>query len=257
MKRNNKAIVITVCSFVLIVAILVAVLAILGGNKKDDPVDSGVTTSPYVNQMVETTAQSAPVATTASTSAGVLTEDMANQINAYLSGTYCISTVMVDSTGAETPIDMAISGKNLQADMDVNGMQLSVLILDGDMYLVDVPNKKYVSLSSAMMSMFGMSMDDLEKEFEAIDFSNFKVTGNNAYETTLNGQKAVCCECFNEEAVVSFYFVDGKLSQIDNGPVGGAPESTMKVLSFTPYIPSGMLTLTGYTKTNLMGIMSF
>ena len=67
----------------------------------------------------------------------------------------------------------------------------------------------------------------------------------------------MCCECYNEESVISFYFVDGKLSQIDNGPVGGAPESTMKVLSFTPYIPSGMLTLTGYTKTNLMGIMSF
>lgn len=170
---------------------------------------------------------------------------------ALLANSFYLDCTLIDSTSGTTPFVVAVSGGNTEIYYDMDGMQIAMMTLGDNTYLISPKTKTYVNASKALMSAIGMDADDL-------DLNMMWPNGDTVFtfsETEYEGKQAVCAEYTDTDNVITkIYISDGKIVSIDSCDSSGTAVSRMVVNEITGNIPSDMLTLNGMTS---VGIMTF
>lgn len=251
---SNKKILITVLAFVIVVAAVIGILVIINGSNKagtDEPSSEYIyeTAAP---EATEPQSSTLPTTSPAMNTGGLNSSPQVKMIEAYIDGSYYISATMVDSDGAATDMDMAVRGNDFQTTMDVEGVTLTMMYLNSTLYFVNNDTNKYFALSSALMSSFGIDMSEMEELLDNMSLSDYEFTDMDQTVEELNGIEYDCYKCYNSEVSVNFYFIGEEMKLIEFGDSGGSIASYIEVNSFSAEIPSGMLTLSGYTQAGMM-----
>lgn len=260
----NKKILLTVVAFILVIAALVGVLLITDSNSgktENEPTTAGTllnlptvasesntgeNASSAFSQSVSTTSASSSAANTSS-----MTEMQQQCVQAFLSSNYYISASFV-TDGASSDMDMAVRGKDFQATIESDGMVLTVMIIDSKVYFVNNSTRTYFEMSKTLLSTMGFNIEDLQEIQNEIDFSGYVFTSVDKTTEELDGTTVECFKYYNDQIAVTFKFDGNELKRIVFSDAQGNAASTMVVRDYTPYVPTGMLTLSGLQKSRNM-----
>lgn len=252
----NKKILISVLVFILVIAAIVGVLLIVGNREEEEPTTEPI---PVTTTVLTTDPTTEPVSHTMPTTSPAMnnthTLSQLSQIEAYVSGTYYISATMVED-GVETSMDMAVRGKDFQTTMDMDGMLLSVLYMNGSVYFVNEDDKTYMEFSNAQMKLFGVDLSEMEELTESLNLSGYDFKGMEQTQTELGGYTADCYRYYTDDVSVWFYFIGDEMKQIDFGDADGNIASTLTIQAFSPTIPGNMLSLSGLKKSDMMSFFT-
>lgn len=241
---GNKKILISVISFVLILAVGIGVLAILGRNEKKPDNSNDVTTPEIVDN--ENVSVSAPE-TDFPEMNFLINATEGEKIQAYISGNYYISAVM-HSDGADTEMKFATNGSDFYTTSDVEGINLGILFKNDKIYLINNNEKKYIDLDSIMTMLggeSGLDMSELSEMTDVLDLSGYNFDNYEESQVDFEGQTANCYKYYAEELSIHFYFVENELRQVDYGDAEGVVTTSITVKEFSPTVPSEMLSLSG------------
>ncbi len=177
--------------------------------------------------------------------AGFSSEDEA--INAVLNSKYYMSSTD-DEAGS---IELAISGNNMELYMSVEGMQMGILVLDGETYFVNSENH-YVNIKELTDLMEGeLDMTEMVALADTFNFSKYNFTRTEKSAAMLDGESATLYRYKDGATELVFYFVAGELKVLEFYPDGVTDGYVMAINDFRSVIPSDMLTLNGREETDL------
>lgn len=172
---------------------------------------------------------------------------------ALLSNSFYMTCSVPDSSGTATNFSIAVSGSNSEISYDMDSMNIALMNLDGETYLVDPKNNKYVNASKAMLSMMGVSDEDLSFDMMWPD-KNTKFTFE---DTQYDSKDAVCCTYTDSDGVLTkIYIVDSNVVDIDSCDSSGNAVSSIKVSELTGTIPADQLTLSGKQSAGMMDFIT-
>ena len=180
--------------------------------------------------------------------AGFSSEDAA--INAVLSGKYYMSSTDT-SSGSSDAIEIAIDGNNMEMTMNLEGMQMGILLLNGETYFVNSLNH-YVNIKEFADFMEGdFDMSEMVSLADTFDFSKYNFTRTEKSSAMLDGETATLYRYKDGATELVFYFVSGELKLLEFYPDGVADGYVMAINDFRSVIPTDMLTLNGREETDL------
>lgn len=180
--------------------------------------------------------------------AGFSSEDEA--INAVLSGKYYMSSTDT-SSGSSDAIEIAIDGNNMEMTMNLEGMQMGILLLNGETYFVNSLNH-YVNIKEFTDLMDGeLDMSEMVSLADTFDFSKYNFTRTEKSSAMLDGESATLYRYKDGATELVFYFVSGELKLLEFYPDGVADGYVMAINDFRSVIPTDMLTLNGREETDL------
>ena len=172
---------------------------------------------------------------------------------ALLSNSFYMTCSVPDSSGAAANFSIAVSGSNSEISYDMDSMKIAIMNLDGETYLVDPKNNKYVNASKAMLSMMGVSDEDLSFDMMWPD-KNTKFTFE---DTQYDSKDAVCCTYTDSDGVLTkIYIVDSNVVDIDSCDSSGNAVSSIRVSGLTGTIPADQLTLSGKQSAGMMDFIT-
>ena len=172
---------------------------------------------------------------------------------ALLSNSFYMTCSVPDSSGAAANFSIAVSGSNSEISYDMDSMKIAIMNLDGETYLVDPKKNKYVNASKAMLSMMGVSDEDLSFDMMWPD-KNTKFTFE---DTQYDSKDAVCCTYTDSDGVLTkIYIVDSNVVDIDSCDSSGNAVSSIKVSGLTGTIPADQLTLSGKQSAGMMDFIT-
>lgn len=251
----NKKIIITVVSFVLLIAVFAVVLKFTGtGDGKDPERETTSADSGYVEALSDMSEETSisPAAATMPEMNNDVSDAVTAAIYAYMSGQYYIDGKMY-SGGEITEVSLAISGKDFYTSADIEGMSVSILYKGNKIYFIKNDTKQYIELSDVLLDSYDIDLSEMEELTEYFNLTQYNFTGFDRYSSKVDGQTADCFKYYNDDMSVVFYFVDDELKQIDMGDGNGNANSTVTVNEFSPEVPAGMMSLSGLTRTTLLG----
>lgn len=255
---SNKKIIITVASFVLLIAVFAAVLKIAGSSPSSSERET-TTSAGYVDDVFESQPDADYVEEPTSSTAADTIPDMNNvsssvsdAIIAYMSGQYYIDGFMT-SGGEKTAMNLAVSGKNFYTSTEMEGMRVSILYKNGKIYLINDDKKHYLEFSELLADSYDIDFSEMEEISEALNLTQYNFTGFDTYEDTVDGEVADCFKYYNDEMCVIFLFVNDELKQVDMGDGNGNINSSVIVNEFSPEVPDSVMSLSGLRKTTLIG----
>ena len=257
---NNKKIFISVGVFAAVMAVIVLVLALLGGAdskpEQETTTLAGSVFSDGENEgMPPEVLTSAPVTTSpAMNNVDIMFTDAESAImTAYTTGRYYLSGAII-SGGTSTSIDLAMSGHDFYTTTEIEGMDLGVMYLNGKVYFINNKLKKYLdfdSIATLVGGNLGFDMSELDSISESMDMTQYNFTDMEKTHPLFNGEESNCYRFYNDELALYFYFVNDELKQIDFGSANGEISSSTVVNEFLTEIPSGMLSLRGLTMSTV------
>ena len=255
--NSNVKILITVLVFAVVLAVLVCVLKFAGGNSNQDEAETTTSRYGYVEEDSEEATSSMPITTSPAMNMNSNVSDAVSAaIVAYMSGQYYIDGVMY-SDGTATEMQVAISGKDFQTSADVEGMKVSVLYKSGNIYFINEDTKQYILLTDVLMDQVDVDLSEMEQLTEYLNLTQYNFTEFEQYTGTVNGYNCDCYKYYNDEMSVIFYFIGDELKQVDMqvdmGDSNGNVSSSITVNDFSPEVPAGTMSLSGLTKTTLIG----
>ena len=203
------------------------------------------------NQIVEntTTAQSGAVQET--TTANVQQVNKAEaQIKAFFDRKCYIQGALYDGRTGD-PLAISFDGDNFEALTNLDGIEISMMKLDGAMYIKRPALNQYVEFTDSVMKFMGLESDDFNFSFGNTSYESMKSKLKKTYDVTINGKPGVCYLYEGDTQQYRFYSEDGELRQIEIYDNEGELVSQISVSFFSTSIPADQLTLKGYTKTGL------
>ena len=248
---GNKKILISVISFVLILAVGIGVLSILGG-KENKPENSNDVTTPAIIDNAENVSSAAPEADFPEMNF-LINATEGEKIQAYISGNYYISAVM-HADGVDTEMKFATNGSDFYTTSDIEGMNLGILFKNDKIYMINNTEKKYIDLDSIMAMVggeTGLDMSELSEMTDVLDLSGYNFDNFEESQVDFEGQTANCYKYYADELSIHFYFVENELRQVDYGDAEGVVTTSITVKEFSPTIPSEMLSLSGLRPSTL------
>lgn len=257
---SNKKILITVAVFVVVIAALTGILKLAGSR----PYAEEETTTAPVYEATSDEANSdnyiqeyptKELTTVAEMNSSSITAEEIAAMNAYIAGQYYLEGVMY-TDGTPSEINLAISGKNFQTSMDMDGTSVSIMYLNGKVYFVDDAAKVYLELSDLLMNTMDVDLSEMEEITRYLSLEAYNFTHFNESKTEIDGAEANCYTYSNDSEAVSFNFIDNELRQIVYGDVNGNTATVLTIYEFSPEIPSGMLTLSGLNRTTISAFLS-
>ncbi len=262
--NGNKKILISVASFVLVIAVIVSVLLILGGKQngsqsQEQSTLSGGSVAVQTDGLTETLT-SPPVTTSPAmnNSSIAIGENEAEIMNAYTNGVFYIDGYMSENGSAKTPLTIAISGNNFHTTTDMDGQEMGVIYLNQKVYFVDEKNRTYFDIDS-LLSLVGESgsldVSMLDEVAQSINMSKYSFDEMKKEEVTLDSLPATCYRFYNPDIILSFYFVAGEIKRIEMCNADGEVGMQLDINTFYPYVPANMLTLNGLKKANITDIL--
>ena len=258
---SNKKLIITIAVFAAVILAFALLLKLVGSSESNNTnddfyVQNDVTVEYNSDDYIQeyTTKEVTTVAEMNNNSSTLTLEEL-EIINAYIHGQYYLNGVM-DADGEAMEIDLAISGKNVQTTMDVEGFDVSIMYLNGNMYFIDNAKKIYLALTDLLMNSMDVDMSEMEEITDYLSLAAYNFTDFKEGKTEIDGVTANCYTFYNDEMSVAFCFINNELKQVNYGDGYGNVSSTMIVYEFSSQIPYGMLTLAGYKGTTAAAFLS-
>lgn len=173
------------------------------------------------------------------------------QIKAFFNRS-CYMRGALYADGVGDPMSMAFDGDNFEVLTNLDGTEVSILRLDGTLYLKRPALKQYVELTDSVMDVIGISADDFNFSFGTKNYDDMKSKLIGTYDIAVDGANGVCHRYESEEQIFNFYSVDGELKQIDICDSDGVIDSQLTIDYFSESIPGDQLTLKGFESTGIM-----
>ena len=156
-------------------------------------------------------------------------------------GSFHIVGTMVDKTGVNAPMEVAITPDSIYILSDFSGTPMGMLIKNNKVYMIYPAKKAYLELSDSLMSMAGLDISELTSS-DALDFSTYGALSeaDAVTEATHNGK--VCkVYHFRGETEESRIYIDGtkvvRLASYDNN---GRFLAATDITSLSDNIPADM-----------------
>ncbi len=177
------------------------------------------------------------------------------QVKGFLDRSCYMEGALYDEAGG-SPITIAFDGDNFEMATNLEGIEVSVLRIDGAIYFKRTALKQYCELTDAVMEMFGLSMDLFDFDFGDVDYDAIKDNLVGITAVTVNGQEGVCYEYNKTESdFFKFYFVNDELVELDIG-TNGQVDTQFIMSKFSLSIPGDMLTLKGYESAAFLSMFA-
>ncbi len=255
--NSNKKILISIIAFVAVLGIGVGILFFLGREKTPEQNEQNGEFFSNLEYFESEKMTSADVPDSPAMNEYYMSPSEMSVMQAFVTGTYYIS--MVDLSSADkAEVNIAINGENFQMGFEIDGISLDCMLLNDNMYFI-TKNKKYIDLNS-LMAMAGetekFDTSGMKEIASMLDVSQYNFKSVQKSDVTLGDAQAVCYTYFSEDVDLSFYFVAGELRKISLASVQGSDVFEIEVKDFQTSIPSGMLTLIGLKKGNIIDFMS-
>lgn len=200
------------------------------------------------NQIVENTTAAVSNGTQAADTEQVNQAEA--QIKAFFNRScYIQGALYAGNTG--DPLAMSLNGDNFEILTNLDGTEVSVMKVEGAMYIKRPATKQYIELTDTAMDMLGLEADSFNFSFSDADFETMQSKLFATYDITVNGESGVCHEYKNGETTFKFYSVNGNLKQIDTYDASGSISSQISISYFSESIPGDQMTLKGYEKSTL------
>ena len=216
------------------------------------------TTTPY-NPPAKTTAPQITTkehleATTVVTTENTEQNDkVLNVINSFFNRVYYFDGEMI-SGGESTPLEIAMNKDDFQMFSEIEGKDISFMMLSGKMYMLNPDTKKYTEFSASVQKMMGIDSSDFKFEFNNANFDGKKP--NSVTKATFKGQEAVCYTYMNDENKMEFICVDDEIKQMTLFDSDSKAKTVLVADEFSLEIPEEMMNFKGYSKTNIISFMS-
>lgn len=149
------------------------------------------------------------------------------------------------------PLAISFDGENFEALTNLDGIEVSMMKLDGVMYIKRPALNQYVEFTDAVMSFMGFEEGDLSFDFGTTNYETMKSKLKNTYDVTINGEEGVCYVYQGNDQELKFYSANGSLKQIEIYSSEGTLVSQIMISYFSTSIPADQLSLKGYTKTGV------
>lgn len=183
------------------------------------------------------------------------TEPAQNAIKAFLNRSCYIKGAMYGG-GVGDPLVMSIDGNNFEALTNLDGTEVSILSLDGTLYIKRPATKQYLEMTDTVMDLVGISPDDFSMNFGTADYETMQKRLTKTYKVTINGEDGVCSEYQNEDQIYKFYTIGDSLKEIDICDGDGNVITQLVIDYFSEVIPADQLTLKGYTASSITVIFA-
>lgn len=195
--------------------------------------------------------------TTAPITQGVTAANTANndkaqtQIKAFFNLSFHFTGAMY-SGNEGNPMKISFDGSDMEVLTNLDGVELSILSLDGKLYFKRPATKQYAALTEEFCKIVGFSTDNIVLNFGNTSYEDMQKKFVGSYDVTVDGKEGVCYQYANTDRVFKFYTVDGEIKQIHMTDANNTAETVFYISSFSPSIPADQLTLKGYTEANMM-----
>lgn len=199
--------------------------------------------------------------TTAPITQGVASDDTANvkkaeeSIKAFFNRSCYIKGAMYGG-GYGDALSMSMDGSNFEALTNLDGTEVSILSLDGKLYIKRLATKQYLEMTDAVMDLIGFDSDDFNFDFGTADYSSIQDKLVGTYDVEMNGKKAICHEYKNDEQIYRCYSINGELKEIDICDSDGVSDTQLVIDYFSQSIPGNQLTLKGFTAASITVIFA-
>ena len=168
-------------------------------------------TSAVESTVAENTTGAATEATTAPSNEKPIqnTAPASSEYDILKGGSFHMVGTMVDKTGVNAPMEVAITPNSIYMLSDFSGVPMGMLIKNDTVYMIYPDKKAYLELSDSLMSMAGLDISELTSS-DTINFGSYGnlSEANSVTEVTHNG---IVCQVyhFNVDSGESRVYMDG------------------------------------------------
>lgn len=174
-------------------------------------------------------------------------------ITSFFNRTYYFDGEMI-SDGEKTPLEIAMNKSDFQLFTEMEGKDISLMSLEGKIYMLNPDTKKYTELTASLQKMMGMDASQFSFEFNNANFD-----GDNpdcVKKAVYNGQDAVCYSYKNKDTQMDFICVNDEIKQMTLFDTDYNAKTVLVADEFSSEIPDEMLNFKGYSKTNIISFIS-
>ena len=154
-------------------------------------------TSAVESTVAENTTGAATEATTAPSSEKPIqnTAPASSEYDILKGGSFHMVGTMVDKTGVNAPMEVAITPDSIYMLSDFSGVPMGMLIKNNTVYMIYPDKKAYLELSDSLMSMAGLDISELTSS-DTINFGSYGnlSEANSVTEVTHNG---IVCQVYH------------------------------------------------------------
>lgn len=211
---------------------------------------TAVSTSEQTSNEVQTTAQSSTEttssesiseATTVKEEVTVNTDVSApNEYDILRSGTFHIVGSVVESNGINSPLEMAVTpGSVYMLSEFSEGVDIGILVYNDTIYMLYPEKKAYAEMDDSIMSMVGLSIDDLMSG-NTVDFSSFGSL-DEAFKVTDEKINGVPCKVYHikeDKGEMRVYMNGNKLMRFASYNTSGAFLTATDVNTISDKVPA-------------------
>ena len=154
------------------------------------------------------------------------------------------------SGGTGDPLCMSLDGDNFEVLSNLDGTEISILKLDGNMYLKRAAMKQYIELTDAFFDAMGIDAN-FNFSFSDKSYDDMKSNLIGVRAVTVNGTDGVCYEYSSKDQIIKFYGANDTLKQLEIYDADGSLVSQIAIDIFSQSIPADQLTIKGFEKTGM------
>lgn len=158
--------------------------------------------------------------------------------------------------GTESPLKFATNGINSEIFTDLDGTEIGMMILDGEMYIVF--NEGYLKLSKTLMDMIDVDVNEynFDSSFIRTLFDdNAKATVKSVKDD--DGKKVTRTTYTCDRGDIKAFSDGDKLLRVEVYPVGGdTPSEIFYFDSITGTVPDNMLSTAKLKKKNIVSFFT-
>ncbi len=204
----------------------------------------------------ETTTVKPDETTTEEPSTGVVVSEYPEVIDTFFSGKFYLKCAMGE--GADASVEIAANGKNYELVAGFGEMQFNIYYYRYQTYFKNPAKKTYAIYDKEAKETLSKYMDGFELDFDEIlmnfEFGKVEITEDPVL--TKGFFKGEECDIYtfstDGSSYTAFYFVEEELKSIVKLDANGNETSVILVEELSSKIPSGMLTISGYKKQEIL-----
>ncbi len=164
-----------------------------------------------------------------------------NEYNILRSGTFYVTGTMIENTGVDSPLEMAVTPNSVYMMSEFEGLDMGMLIYDEKLYMIYPEKKAYMEMDDSIMNMAGLSIEELMGEGN-IDFSSFGRL-EDAFNVTEEKVKGVNCTVYHimdDDGMLRVYMSGSKIMRFASYTAEGKFITATEIDSISPSVPAGM-----------------
>ena len=200
---------------------------------QEDQTSAGVTPE-------NTTAPSPEVTTAPSNETPIQNQAPASsEYDILKSGSFHMVGKMVDKTGVDAPMEIAITPDSIYMLSDFSGVPMGMLIKNNKVYMIYPDKKAYLELSDSLMSMAGLDISELTNS-DAINFGSYGNLSEADSVTEVTHDGRVCqVYHFKVESGESRVYLDGtKLVRLSSYDKNGKFLTATDITTISGSVPA-------------------